>query len=313
MTNKDLYIKICAEKKGVPLFLQPWWLDVVCREWDAAVARKGEEITGIWAYPVENKMGVSLMRTPMLTPYLGPHVFYPADLKESKADSFEYETVAELMKQLPEAKVWHLAIQPGMKQAGIFKQYQLRAEVQQTFLLALAENEETLFANIRESARRNIRGAEKEIVIAEDKECLEQLYAFQKNTLGNKGKQLAYTHGDLKKIMDACIAQNASALWVAKNGATIEAIVWQVWDNARSYYLMGGQNPDTNSYKAMSLLLWHAIRESKKRGHATFDLEGSMDEGVERFFRNFGGERVLYIVLHKNDSLLWKMKQSVMG
>ncbi len=46
-------------------------------------------------------------------------------------------------------------------------------------------------------------------------------------------------------------------------------------------------------------------------GLRTFDFEGSMDEGVERFFRTFGGERALYMVLHKNDSLLWKVKQMV--
>ena len=62
----------------------------------------------------------------------------------------------------------------------------------------------------------------------------------------------------------------------------------------------------------MSLLLWHAIKEAKKRGNKTFDLEGSMDEGVERFFRNFGAGRALYIVLHKNDSLLWKLKKMIL-
>lgn len=310
---KDLYKKICAEKKGLPVFMQPWWLDAVCTEWNVTIAKNGEEVAGAWAYPLENKMGVTMLRTPMLTPYLGPHVFYPADLKESRLDSFEHDTVAELMKQLPQSKVWHLAITPGMKQAGLFKKYKLRAEVQQTFLLGLNENEEALFSNIKESARRNIKIAEKEITITNDKGCMTQLYAFQQNTLSQKGKQLAYSLNDLNKIMAACLAHNACALWVAKKGETIEAIVWQVWDDTRSYYLMGGQNPEAGGYKAMSLLLWHAIKESKKRGHKTFDLEGSMDEGVERFFRNFGGERALYIILHKNDSLLWKLKKKILG
>jgi lipid II:glycine glycyltransferase (peptidoglycan interpeptide bridge formation enzyme) len=111
--------------------------------------------------------------------------------------------------------------------------------------------------------------------------------------------------------MAACEANDAATLWVAKSADKIQAIVWQVWDNRCSYYFMGGQNHEGNSYKAMSLLLWQAIKEAKRRGHSTFDLEGSMDEGVERFFRNFGGNRSLYVVLQKNDSLLWKMKQMV--
>ena len=112
--------------------------------------------------------------------------------------------------------------------------------------------------------------------------------------------------------MDACVANDCCALWVAKdNKGKTQAIAWQVWDDTCSYYFMGGQNPDTNSYRAMSLLLWQMIREAKRRGSTTFDLEGSMDEGVEKFFRNFGGDRALYIVLMKNKSLIWKLKQAI--
>ena len=298
---------------GIPVFMQPWWLDVVSDEWDVAIARKGEEISGIWAYPAENKMGVSLMRNPLLTPYLGPHVFYPSDLKPSKTDAYEYETVSELIKQLPDCKVWHLAITPGMKQAGLFKQYKLRAEVQQTFLIDLAQSEAELLTNIKDTARRNIKQAQKEEVVLSDYNALDQLYQFQLNTLTGKGREIYYKTADLQKIMDACIAHNAGELLVAKNGENIQAIVWNVWDDNRSYYFMGGQNPEANGYKAMSLLLWTCIKNSKNRGQQYFDFEGSMDEGVERFFRTFGGERELYMVLQKNDALLWKVKKTLLG
>ena len=312
MANKDIYIKICREKQvSVPIFMQPWWLDAVCKNWDVAIARKGEHITGAWAYPVEQKIGVKLLRNPIMTPYLGPHVFYPGDIKESNIDGFEHETVSELIKQLPDAKVWHLALSPGMKQAGLFKSNRLRPHVQQTFLLELQDDEATLFANMKESIRRNIRTAEKELTISNSIEYLDSLYKFQKATLAQKGKSQAYTLKDLQRIMDACVAHDATSLWVAKKDDKILAIVWQVWDDNCSYYLVGGQNPDISSNNAMSLLLWHTIKDAKKRGHATFDLEGSMDQGVERFFRSFGGERALYMVLHKNDSFLWKMKQMV--
>jgi hypothetical protein len=310
--DKDLYIRICKENKGVPVFMQPWWLDVVCEQWDAVVAKKGDHISGIWAFPVEQKMGITMLRTPMLTPYLGPHIFTPPDVKESRLDRFEYETIADLMKQLPAAKVWHLAIQPGIKQVGIFRQYKLRPEVQQTFLLTLSDDEATLLANMKDTARRNIKQAEKELTVTSSSDHLSRLFEFHERTLSKKGRSLPYTVEHLKKIMDACHANDAGKLWVAKDDDEIQAIVWQVWDNNCSYYFMGGQNPGAGSYKATSLLLWHAIKEARRRGHTTFDLEGSMDEGVERFFRNFGGDRALYIVLHKNDSLLWKLKKMLL-
>jgi lipid II:glycine glycyltransferase (peptidoglycan interpeptide bridge formation enzyme) len=258
-------------------------------------------------------MGVSLMRTPVLTPYLGPHIFYPSDLKESRRDSYEHETVSELMKLLPQIKEWHLALPPGMKQAGLFKQYKLRTEVQQTFLVSLGDTEINLFTNIKESARRNIKQAEKELTITEDKTSVHKLYEFQENTLAGKGKKLAYNEQMLVELMEACGDHHAGALWVARNRATIEAIVWQVWDDTTNYYLMGGQNPESNGSKAMTLLLWHCIKDSKNKGLTTFDFEGSMDEGVERFFRNFGGKRELYLVLQKNESLIWRIKKQLIG
>ena len=312
MANKDIYIKLCGESQlRIPIFMQPWWLDAVCKCWDVAIARKGDHITGAWAYPLEKKLGVTLLRNPMMTPYLGPHVFYPSDIKESNTDSFEHETVSELIKQLPEAKVWHLALEPGMKQAGLFKSNNLKPQVQQTFLLELQEQEAALYANMKESIRRNIRSAEKELTVTNSIEHLDSLFRFQKATLAQKGKSPAYTLKDLQRIMDACAANNATNLWVAKKEDKVLAIVWQVWDHHASYYLIGGQNPEINSNNAMSLLLWHTIKDAKQRGHEIFDLEGSMDQGVERFFRSFGGERALYMVLHKNDSFLWKMKQMV--
>ncbi len=313
MTNKELYIKICTEHNTIPVFEKPWWLDVACPQWDVAIAKKGEQITGAWPYPVESKLGVSMIRTPMLTPYLGPQVFFPESLKESRADSFEYETVAELMTQLPPAKVWHLALQPGMKQAGLFKKHKLDPKVQQTFLLELTGDEGALLKNMKEATRRNIRMAEGEVTVTNSLAHLKDLYEFQKNTLAKKGKTIPFSLKHMQQIMDACQANDAAALWVAKDhGGQVQAIVWQVWDEQRSYYFMGGQNPDTNSYRAMSLLLWHTMKEAKARGCAVFDLEGSMDEGVERFFRNFGGERALYIILTKNKSIRWKLKQAIL-
>jgi len=314
MSNKEIYKKICTQNKQIPVFAQPWWLDTVCKHWDVAITKKGDHIAGAWPYPIEKKIGVTLLRTPMLTPYLGPLVFYPADLKESNTDSFQHETITDLIKQLPKAPVWHLSIQPGIKQAGIFKQNKLESKVQQTFLLELKEDEKTLLENMKEGVRRNIRIAESEVTVTNSPEHIKDLYKFQKNTLTKKGKSFKYSLGELKKIMKAGIDHDSSALWVAKTPEKkILAIVWHVWDANSSYYFMGGQNPEANSYRAMTLLLWHCMKLAKSKGNRTFDLEGSMDEGVERFFRNFGGEREIYIILQKNRSLIWRLKQAVLG
>jgi lipid II:glycine glycyltransferase (peptidoglycan interpeptide bridge formation enzyme) len=313
VTNKERYIYFCKERKDVPLFQQPWWLGAVCSNWDVAIADKGTQISGIWPYAAEKVAGVPLLRNPRLTPYFGPHIFYPKDIKDSNRDGFEHDALTALLPQLPPAKVWHLAIQPGIKQAGILRHHDLQLSVQQTFLIDLLQSEQQLLANMKENMRRNIRAAEKEITIINAPEYLPQLYEFQKSTLAGKGRKQFYNLTDLQKVVNASLANNAAAIWVAKRADKVLAVIWHGWDGQNSYYLMGAQNPETDNYTAMSALLWHAIKKGKENGNTTFDMEGSMDPGVERFFRNFAGERTLYMVLKKNESRLWKIKELLRG
>ena len=313
MSNKEQYKTICTQHPEMLVFAQAWWLDVVCGEWDAAVAVKGEHVKGVWPYPVEKKMGISMIRTPTLTPYLSPQVFIPADVKDSNKDSYEQETIAELIKQLPAAQVWNLAMHPEMKQAGLLKNYGLDLQARQTFILDLTFDEATIFANFKDTTRRNIKQAEQGCVLVNDPSFINELFEFHKHTLGKKQKGIAHTAGDLQKLLNACIDNNSGTLWAVKTGYKIECIAWYVWDRQCCYFLMGAMNPESQNYKAMSLLHWHAIKEAKKLGCSLFDFEGSMDEGVERFFRSFGGKRELYLTAVKNNSLLWKTKQAILG
>jgi lipid II:glycine glycyltransferase (peptidoglycan interpeptide bridge formation enzyme) len=308
LTNKEQYRKLCSTH-SLPVFLQDWWLDAVCSDWNAAIAKNGDNIAGVWPYAITKRIGVDILRNTMLTPYMGPHVCYPADLKESNRDSFEHETIAALLQQLPAAKVWNLSVQPGIKQAGIFKNYGLQVQVQQTFLIDLSKDEQELLAGMKENLRRNIRSAGTEYEITDDRQQVEALYKYQQHTLTAKGAGQPYTVADMQQLMDVCKQEGKTALWTAKKDNEVHALVWNVWDADTSYYFMGAQKPGGDSYRAMSVLLWHAIRQAKMRGNKTFDLEGSMDAGVERFFRNFGGQRELYLVLKKNESLLWKVKE----
>jgi lipid II:glycine glycyltransferase (peptidoglycan interpeptide bridge formation enzyme) len=166
---------------------------------------------------------------------------------------------------------------------------------------------------MKESLRKNIRQAEGEITITNSPEHLKDLYDFYRHMLTRKRKSAHFTLSYMQRLLDACIEHDAGALWVAKSEGTIHGIVWQVWDSECSYALSLGQNPGSDNYKAMSLLLWHCIKEGKNRGQKTFDLEGSMDPGVERFYRSFGGKRALYLILSKNTSRIWKLKQLLRG
>lgn len=309
MSNKELYRQFCATEKTVPLFLKDWWLDAVCNDWEVAIARNGDNISGVWPYRIERKINVSILRDQVLTPYMGPFVFYPPDLKHSKRDSFQHDTITTLLEELPEVKVWHLSAMPGLKQAGLFNAYDFDVQVRQTFIMPLHEPVEDIFNRLHEDYRRNVRKAEKEITITNEPEMLQQLWGYQKATLDKKDVRMHFTQLQIQTIFDACIQHDSAALWVARKDGEVQAILWHVWDDVQGYYLVGSNNPAGKDNRAMTALIWHAIARSKETGKKGFDFEGSMDPGVEKFFRNFGGKRQLYLVLRKNDSMLWKLKE----
>lgn len=313
MTNRELYAEICGKHPYVPIFAHAWWLNATGTPWDVAIARKGDHIRGVWAYPMEQKLGVRLIRNPFFTPYLGPTVFFPADVKDANRDGYEYETIMDLMQQIKPAEVWNLALQPDLKQAGLFRRAGLEQTVQQTFIVDIGADEPTLLSNMKDTLRKNIRQASTEMTIEADNSVLPQLYAYYNAMLQRKGKGAYVSQMQLQRLLDACVSNKGGTLWVAKTNDVIHGILWHVWDARCSYALSMAQNPASENYKAMSLLLWHAIKEAKKMGHSLFDFEGSMDEGVERFYRNFGGRRALYLILSKNTSRIWKLKQMLRG
>lgn len=312
MSNKQQYKSICEANKNIPVFLQYWWMDAVCAEWDVAVTMNGDKPAGIWPYNKEQKLGVSLMRTPKLTPYQGPFVFYPSDLKLSNKDGFEHETINTLLQQLPACDVWKVSLLPGLKQAGLLKSVGLDISVKQTFIVDVTQDEKVLLSNMKESLRRNIKAADADLEIVNDNTAIAILYEYHQHTLDKKNVMQAYGLADMQKLMQACIVNGSGALWLAKQDQDILAAVWNVWDGNCSYYFMGAQKPANDNYKAMPALLWRCMKEAKQRGNTYFDLEGSMDPGVEKFFRNFGAKRELYLLLQKNDSLIWKLKSTLL-
>jgi lipid II:glycine glycyltransferase (peptidoglycan interpeptide bridge formation enzyme) len=274
-----------------------------------AMVQNGDTLAGIWPYVPESRYGISFLNNPPLCPYLGPYVMFPADLKVSKQESFEHQTITALLDQLPQAQVITTACRPDIRQAGLFTQAGFDLKVRQTFLMDLSTaTEADLMSRMQEDYRRNLRKAAPELTIANEPDAAADLYAFQEATLARKGLRMQYPLSYFRRLLDASVAHQQGALWVARKEGVAQAMVWQVWDDTQSYYLVGSKNPAVKDMRAMTALIFHAMNQSRMMGHQYFDFEGSMDPGVEHFFRHFGGRKALYLVLQKNTSLLWKLK-----
>lgn len=80
-------------------------------------------------------------------------------------------------------------------------------------------------------------------------------------------------------------------------------------DETTTYYLMGAAEPGARQQGALSLLLWQGIQHAQGFSQI-FDFEGSMDPGIEHFFRGFGARPVPYLRVYRNQlplGRLWAM------
>jgi lipid II:glycine glycyltransferase (peptidoglycan interpeptide bridge formation enzyme) len=307
LTNKEQYRALCAGSHSPSLFLQDWWLDAG-GNWDVAVVKNGDKIAAVWPYMVESKMGATLFRNPVLTPYFGPRVIYPSDLKRTKMDGFEHEMITALLKQMPAFKVWHLGLPPGQQQVGLFKSQGFEIGARQTFIADLHPTEEIILSLMDDTHRRKIKKAQRDITISDEPAMLPELFRFQKATLERKEQGIHTSLAKMQQLFEAAYSRGQAALWVARAGQEVQAIIWQAWDDKSSYYLAGARNPVVKDNLSMVALLWKGMQHSKQIGRQSFDLEGSMDPGVERFFRGFGAKRAVYLTIQKNTSLIWKLK-----
>ena len=94
--------------------------------------------------------------------------------------------------------------------------------------------------------------------------------------------------------------KNRRKLFFAKNTeGAIEAAIYVIFDDKTAYYLAGGATDEGRLRGAMHGLLARAIEEAAAAGCTIFDFEGSMLQGVEPFFRGFGGELTPYFRVYK--------------
>jgi len=171
----------------------------------------GDKVAGVCPYNTSQKAGVSIIRNPVLTPYMGPHIFYPHDLKLSKRDNFEHEVVENLYGQM-QAKVWNVALLPNQKQVGLFTANGFTITPRQTFIMPLQqEDEREIFSRLHEDYRRNIRKGEAELTITNEPALLTELWKYQKATLDQKNVAMHFNQQQIRKLFDACLVHNCTA------------------------------------------------------------------------------------------------------
>ena len=280
------------------------------------------EIEAALTFATRQKFGFRTLSEPVLTPFCGVWFRQKTFKRQHEAIFYEKKHLQKLIEQLPSAHRYSFRLHVSLKDWQPFFWAGWQQETRYTYRLNI-ENLVTVFDNFNDNTKRNIRKSTQNFTIEKgdnfDKFLEINGLTYQRQQIKNPIP--AQTWQAVEQILSE---KKARTIFFAKNteGAAevgfemlekggqhtenrkpkteiINAAIYVVFDKSTAYYLAGGSTKLGRSKGAMHGLLWQAIQEAAARGCTIFDFEGSMLQGVEPFFRGFGGDLMSYFRVFK--------------
>lgn len=313
MTSKEKYLLL---EDKLPVFLQPWWLDIVCqKEWEVFLYEKKDVVLSAFPYYKHKKIGFTSIIPPLLTPMCGCYMDYSNCKNNIEKYSLENNACLAFAEKVAEQRlanfVYTLAPECFFSMGFYWKQ--INSSLRYTYRIEGLEID-TCFKNFHKSLRKSIRDAEKKLTFSEDYGSLREIYSLLTQTYSRQKISIPYSFELFSEIVATATKKNQGKLFVAKDEKQhVNGAIFIVWDKNICYNLIGGISNESLQNDVMAFLTWNAIKYACSLGLKTFDMEGSMIKGVEHHFRLYNPKRVPYIVLTKEYSKLYGLIKKIKG
>ena len=278
------------ESPGGTLFHNTFWLKASGRKFVIYGYFKGGELFAGIPLAYETMLGLKIVNQPPLTPYLGV-VFKKRDSKYVNRISEEKAINSEIARRLRKdfgSGILHFT--PGAKDLQPFIWEGFSPGIRYTYINNLTDGLEGLWQSMNDKRRNDIRKAEAdgiEVIATDD---FEKVYSLVEKTFSRQEKAVAFKSAAFRYDMALKERKQCRGFLAGNKDGEAVAVVYIVWDSKRSYYLLGGYDPERSHHGASALAMWQAIKFTREElGLGEFDFEGSMVPRIEQFFRKFGG------------------------
>lgn len=173
-----------------------------------------------------------------------------------------------------------------------------------TIRVTLQKDEHELFGQLSEAKRRAVRRAQKNGISVSVSMDIDALIRLKNRSAGFLG---FITTAGARKLW-ATLPDGKKAILLARNGnmQIVGGIMLICWNHI-AYYWIAGALPSGKKLFAPTLLVWEALRESKRLGCTALDFVGVWDErhpdknhewkGFTKFKEGFGGKTLYYPIV----------------
>lgn len=204
-------------------------------------------------------------------------------------------------------RAFRIVIEPGLKLKRKFREFGYKKSNSpylppKTIHIDLTFSEKKIFKNFKESKRRGIKKAVKNGVLVKQSRDIESFIKLKSRQFFPLGFLIKK---EIKALWQTFYPKNVCLLLAYKNKKISPlAGILLLFHQKTSYYWLAVSTKIGKKLFAPSLLVWEAIKLSKKRGCRIFDFEGIYDprfpqatkswRGFTRFKKGFGGKEVEY-------------------
>lgn len=171
-----------------------------------------------------------------------------------------------------------------------------------TILVDLTASEDEIFKRFSEAKRRAVRRALKNNLLIKESTNIHDLIQIKSKSAGLFGGITTY---GIKELWSIFSPQHATIL-LSYTDHLIGGVLLLFWNKTAHYWIAGATREGKKRF-APTLLVWEALKISKKRGCKQFDFVGVWDErmpkqfhewkGFTKFKEGFGGTYLYYPIV----------------
>lgn len=321
---KELYKELCeAEGSNIPLFLHYWWMEAVCKgkQWEVALVfshpqskslltewREGATIVGALPYLMGKRCGMRFILQPQLTQYSGPWFRYHEGLDNITRLDFEKNVADKLLDQIEQLKpaYFYQHLSPQVTNWLPFHWRGFSQSTRYTYMIEdLSDLGKVYGAFDNQEKRKKIERLENAFVT--DTLSPEDFAVMHEAYWKSKGKKDELSRDYIVNLCSAAIQREQGAIVALRDEAgAVAAARFVVWDEECAHSLLSCRGTGQSPNGTTELLVWRAIQHVAPHTRS-YDFEGSMDPGIERFYRYFGSKQMPYFQIEKCSNPLFKL------
>lgn len=282
------------------VFEQPWWLETVAPGmWGEVFVKENDEVVARLPYILKKGCITMPPYTQTLGPWIKPEYrsFQPGNTQLSR----QKEIVSKLLGQLPAHRSFNMCFDSANDYVLPYKWLDYQYIPTFSYRISNLKDLDQVYSSFNKTVKKNIKYAQNKTHITKEPtpemllELVDKTFSAQRRKAPNI--ELAAS------IINKTISNDTGKLIIAQDDAgNLHAGAFIVFDEKACYYLIGGSDLKYRSSGAQSLVIWEAIKFASTKSKV-FDFEGSNIEGIENFFRQFGGERVVNYRVYKQSLL----------